>query len=433
MQTQFTQAFKVEKLDAGLRLVRGWAVVSMDSGKPYVDLHKDYIPQGPLLRAAIDFMKASRMSDDMHNEVSKGVVVESVVIDDEWVAAFGATLSKRGWAVGIQFPPDIFAKFESGAYTGFSIGGRLLKGEAMDDEECPECGEIECRCSGDREKSLSGGQKVGKTIKFQDFVVNFISAVDFPAQEPAQALMIVKAKNLQPDLESGRSQVMDPLKRIAALESLSPEQFAYFKGLPGADQDDYLTKSRDDRDALVAKALAADPVVHTSPDGTQYRKSVGETVLNLVKSNEALSKKLKEQGEFQKAQILKQRADAELGVMPGEDFAKVALLESIDKIENADVRKAAQAVLMAGVEAVKTLGKSTGVGGDKPGAGDPEMAPDVQKASAAYTAGVTEFAKAENITKSVAFAKFPKTEKGRALHAQLEAARAKASSRPTAN
>jgi hypothetical protein len=141
-----SQPFRVQKVDSGRRLVLGWAMVAVDKGKLYVDHDRTYIPQDVILDSAIDFMLNSRASDEMHREIKEGATLFcwpflDGVSDDFALPADGT----RGLAVGIQFSPAVFAKFQSGEYTGFSGGGDAMA-IFMPDGHCPECLKMASLC-----------------------------------------------------------------------------------------------------------------------------------------------------------------------------------------------------------------------------------------------------------------------------------------------
>lgn len=130
---------RVQKVDEGRRLVLGWAMVAVDKGKLYVDHDGSYIPQDVILDAAIDFMLNSRVSDEMHAEIKKGATVFAWPFLDGYSDGFALPADgTRGLAVGVQFSPAVFAKFQSGEYTGFSGGGEAMA-LFMKDGTCPEC------------------------------------------------------------------------------------------------------------------------------------------------------------------------------------------------------------------------------------------------------------------------------------------------------
>ncbi len=128
-QTEFRFSSEISKVDERLGLVFGWGIVCQETPDQgaYVDLQKDHIPQAGMLKAATDFQLNSRMTDDMHNGAEDGEVVFSFPLTDDIADAFGITCEKRGWMVAIKPSPVVLAKFVSGEYTGFSIGGNRVK------------------------------------------------------------------------------------------------------------------------------------------------------------------------------------------------------------------------------------------------------------------------------------------------------------------
>lgn len=109
-------------------LVIGWGIVCSEFGKAYVDTQGDHIPQDAMMDAAIDFMLNSRESGDMH-EKRDGQVVFCFPLDDDMAKAFGIACDTRGLMVAIKPSAEVLAKFESGEYTGFSIGGAYIENE----------------------------------------------------------------------------------------------------------------------------------------------------------------------------------------------------------------------------------------------------------------------------------------------------------------
>ena len=88
-----------------------------------------------MLRATADFMLKSRMSGEMHardgsgEPVRDGDVVFSFPLTTEVAKALGITTGKTGWLVAVKPSPAVLAKYKSGDYKGFSIGGSRLKDE----------------------------------------------------------------------------------------------------------------------------------------------------------------------------------------------------------------------------------------------------------------------------------------------------------------
>lgn len=121
---------EVLKVDESLGLVFGWAIVSTISGEPYFDVQGDHIPEAAMLKAAADFMSNSRVLGDMHEKVEGGNVLFAFPMTAEIAKAFGLTTKQTGLMIGVKpADPETLAKFKSGEYTGFSIGGRRVKDE----------------------------------------------------------------------------------------------------------------------------------------------------------------------------------------------------------------------------------------------------------------------------------------------------------------
>lgn len=125
---------QIVKADESLGLVFGYGIVCTDGGEPYFDTQGDHIPPESMLKAATDFMANSRATDDMHDNVQKGVVVHSFPMTNEIAKAYGMTIEREGWMIAAAPGPEIVAKFISGEYTGFSIGGERILDEPPSEE-----------------------------------------------------------------------------------------------------------------------------------------------------------------------------------------------------------------------------------------------------------------------------------------------------------
>lgn len=133
---RFATYVKAERVDAALGLVFGWAVVSTEKGEPYFDLQGDHIPDDALLKAAADFMGGDRAQGDGHGltggSLTDGQVVFAFPMTAEVAKSFGITCERTGLLVAVKPSAPVLAKFASGEYTGFSIGGARVR-----DEEVP--------------------------------------------------------------------------------------------------------------------------------------------------------------------------------------------------------------------------------------------------------------------------------------------------------
>lgn len=124
---------KVLKVDDGLGLVFGWAIVCAEEGQPYFDTQDDHIPEEAMLKAASDFMENSRVLGDMHQKAEGGQVLFAFPMTDEIAKAYGLTTKTTGLMIAVKpATAETLEKYRSGEYTGFSIGGRRVVDEDAD-------------------------------------------------------------------------------------------------------------------------------------------------------------------------------------------------------------------------------------------------------------------------------------------------------------
>ena len=129
----FKSDCKFIKTDNSLGLVFGWAIVCKQDGQEYYDTQDDHIPEDSMLRASADFMKNSRVSLDMHSGDKTGDVVFAFPMTSEIAESLGIVTKNTGLLIAIKPSEEIFKQFQSGARTGFSIGGRRVKDEIIND------------------------------------------------------------------------------------------------------------------------------------------------------------------------------------------------------------------------------------------------------------------------------------------------------------
>lgn len=117
---------RVAKVDEGLGIVFGWAIVCKQDGEEYVDLDHDHIPERAMLKSAARFAEGDRPSRLQHSESTVGRVVFMMPITEDIAKAFGIDTSTTGLAVGVKVDDATLARFRSGELTGFSIGGSVI-------------------------------------------------------------------------------------------------------------------------------------------------------------------------------------------------------------------------------------------------------------------------------------------------------------------
>lgn len=119
------------KVNEELGVVFGYAMVSNVGGEPYYDFQGDHITEDAVLKSALDFSLYAGGLKEMHYGDFKGKVVFCFPLTAEVAKALGIQTEKTGLLIGVKVPPEILAKFKSGEYKGFSIGGRVTRQEAV--------------------------------------------------------------------------------------------------------------------------------------------------------------------------------------------------------------------------------------------------------------------------------------------------------------
>ena len=122
----FTTQCQVAKVDEELGLVIGFGLVCKIQGEEYYDSQGDHITEKAMINAATDFMGSDRTSTDLH-VVEDGQVVFAFPLTTDIAKALDIETDKTGLLIAMRPSAPVLAKFKSGEYTGFSIGG--LRGE----------------------------------------------------------------------------------------------------------------------------------------------------------------------------------------------------------------------------------------------------------------------------------------------------------------
>lgn len=119
------------KVDEGLGLVFGWAIVCKVDGADYYDLQGDHIPEEAMLNAVTDFMSKSRVAKDMHDGDQIGDIVFAWPLTTEMAKALDITTRQTGFLIGMRPSADVLAKYKSGERRGYSIGGYRVRDEEV--------------------------------------------------------------------------------------------------------------------------------------------------------------------------------------------------------------------------------------------------------------------------------------------------------------
>jgi hypothetical protein len=126
---------KVAKVDEGHGLVFGYAIVCKKDGQDYFDLQDDHIPEDAMLDASVDYMIKYRTAKEMHlpDGALPGSVVFAFPLTTDIAKAFGIETKTTGLMIGMKpDDPAVLAKFKSGEYTGFSMGGTRVTDEHVE-------------------------------------------------------------------------------------------------------------------------------------------------------------------------------------------------------------------------------------------------------------------------------------------------------------
>lgn len=456
-----------------LGLVFGWALTSKSAGADYFDLHGDNVVEDDLIRVAAEFMESGGASDEMHDFEKDGRVVFAMPLTAEVAKSFGIQTDTTGLMVAIKPSADVFAKFKSGEYTGFSIAGigerievksaaRVAKHSLYTDEQLGHAHKVCVYEDGSLyvEYATMEGAEYSHShgIVFEDGALTILAdsghthalAEGQPglAVVPADAIVVVQARaqndtTITTNTKSTRSPAMQhaglkqkeptmpnehetkiadlekQVARLSKIAKLSGAHKAHFDTLAGEDADAFLAKSNADRDALTAEIAKrheeAEKVVYVSKStGDVYKAKDDARLVDMAK-------RMDEQAiAIEKAAIRKQAAELLAG-MPGADEAHDLIVRSLLKSGAKQEEIDASLATLKGMRESSTLGKrAPGFGGTEP------TADNADEALAALTKGLTTFAKAQNITKNVwtdGLNAFVQTDEGKALKRAYDDAR----------
>ena len=168
-------------------------------------------------------------------------------------------------------------------------------------------------------------------------------------------------------------QVQAKLDRAESIVALSSEERAHFDALPEDMRDTFLGKNVTDRRAEIVAKNDADPVVYTTTDGVEIRKSAGEAMIAIAKSNDELRKANDSLVKAREQDALEKRADVELSHLPGDLQSRAALLKAVESIPDDKQRETALAALKSQNETAKGAYRTLGHGG---GLGEPSSDED---------------------------------------------------------
>lgn len=151
-----------------------------------------------------------------------------------------------------------------------------------------------------------------------------------------------RIQSLEAELSKSKAQG----ERLGKVVQLSESDRLHFLSLQKEGQDAFLKLERHERAAQVTKALESDPVVYTSPNGTEYRKSADPAIISAVRQGDEAMAMAKHERSLREGMQLRKRAE-DLKTLPGETEVKMAVLKALDGIEDEEIRKKAHTLLEA--------------------------------------------------------------------------------------
>lgn len=171
------------------------------------------------------------------------------------------------------------------------------------------------------------------------------------------------------ELEAQVAALTKSLADAEVLAKLSDDEKAYLDGLKDEDAEKFKAADAATRKSMMTKAAEADEVFK-SAEGHEIRKSVvGDGVFAILKSQadsiKATRDELAKTAERAQTVELTKRAEDELGNLPGEMVAKVAVLKGLASLDK-HAQATLTAMLKAGNEALAKGFQSYGVSGGKP-------------------------------------------------------------------
>lgn len=116
---------EILKVDQSLGLVFGYAMVCKIDGEDHYDLQGHHIPEDTMLRALTKFMSdGAAIAKEMHTGDAVGKYVFAFPMTTDIAKALDIEVKQTGAIVAMKSDnASTLAKFASGEFTGFSIGG----------------------------------------------------------------------------------------------------------------------------------------------------------------------------------------------------------------------------------------------------------------------------------------------------------------------
>lgn len=178
-----------------------------------------------------------------------------------------------------------------------------------------------------------------------------LSAEDaLPADGPL-AKMVPGKKGVKPGEEDEMAAMKAKMKRMEKRDALTADLRKHYDGLTTDEaRDAFLAKDAGAQMVELEKASGSDPVVYTTLDGIELRKSHDPALVAMAKRADEDRRAAVIEKAARVNLELEKRAETELKGIGGTMIGKKALLKALDGIEDETMRKAAQEVLASANE-----------------------------------------------------------------------------------
>lgn len=172
---------------------------------------------------------------------------------------------------------------------------------------------------------------------------------------------VATAEQRSTDLGSQVATLQKQLARATSVAQLATADHEHYAWLgDDASREAFLGKSRADRDADMKAAI-----IHTSPDGTTYRRGEEKLVKAIKAHEETIAELAKSKSATDDAELAK-AVSTDMANLPEKQEVRAIVLKAIRKIDKAEDRTAALAFLKSVDTGYATLLKNRGVGGGNP-------------------------------------------------------------------
>ncbi len=164
------------------------------------------------------------------------------------------------------------------------------------------------------------------------------------------------------DLKSLKAKI----KRSDKIIRLSPKERAAFDNLKSDDEKDkFLEMGKVSRtlklDEMTKAAQDSDPVIYTTLQGIEMRRSEGDAFIGMAKSNDELRKRLDASEAIVQQKELEQRAVTELPYLAGTIPERAALLKAVENVSDENIRSGILASLRSNNNTMSKAFTSHGV------------------------------------------------------------------------